>query len=211
MAIGLDEELTAGLRTLARRHGGTLFVAALTGWSLVLSRLAGETDIVVGVPTANRRSRDLAGLIGFFVNSLAVRVDLSGAPTVSTALDRTRAAVRGALDHQDLPFERVVELVNPPRSIAHSPLFQTMFAWQPSRSGLLGLPDVEAEPSTSRSPPPSSTSRCRWPRRTAVWSAISTTPPPCSTMPAPNVTRATCGGCWPRWRTSPTGRSRISR
>ncbi|MER7754871.1 amino acid adenylation domain-containing protein [Kitasatospora sp. NPDC097643] len=146
VAINLDEELTAGLRTLARRHGGTLFVAALTGWSLVLSRLAGETDIVVGVPTANRRSRDLAGLIGFFVNSLAVRVDLSGAPTVSAALGRTRTAVRGALDHQDLPFERVVELVNPPRSNAHSPLFQTMFAWQPSRSGLLDLPEVEAEP-----------------------------------------------------------------
>ncbi|MGW2254568.1 non-ribosomal peptide synthetase [Kitasatospora sp. NPDC001660] len=146
VAIDLDEELTAGLRTLARRHGATLFVAALTGWSLVLSRLAGESDIVVGVPTANRRGPDLAGLIGFFVNSLAVRVDLSGAPTVSTALRRTRAAVRGALDHQDLPFERVVELVNPPRSAAHSPLFQTMFAWQPSRSGLLGLPDVDAEP-----------------------------------------------------------------
>ncbi|GAA2153274.1 non-ribosomal peptide synthetase [Kitasatospora kazusensis] len=146
VVVSLDEELTAGLRALARRHGGTLFVAALTGWSLVLSRLAGETDIVVGVPTANRRSRDLAGLIGFFVNSLAVRVDLSGAPTVSTALGRTRAAVRGALDHQDLPFERVVELVNPPRSNAHPPLFQTMFAWQPSRSGLLDLPGVEAEP-----------------------------------------------------------------
>ncbi|MDH6579155.1 amino acid adenylation domain-containing protein [Kitasatospora sp. MAP5-34] len=146
VAINLDEELTAGLRTLARQHGGTLFVAALTGWSLMLSRLAGETDLVVGVPTANRRSRDLAGLIGFFVNSLAVRVDLSDAPTVSTALGRTRAAVRGALDHQDLPFERVVELVNPPRSNAHSPLFQTMFAWQPSRSGLLDLPGIEADP-----------------------------------------------------------------
>lgn len=144
--ISLDEDLTAALRALSRRHGGTLFVAVLTAWSMVLSRLTGQTNIVVGTPTANRRSKDVAGLIGFFVNSLALRVDLSGSPTGSTLLKRVRGVVRAALDHQDLPFERVVELVNPPRSVAHTPLFQTMCAWVHSRKDLLDLPDIEAAP-----------------------------------------------------------------
>ncbi|WP_329070842.1 non-ribosomal peptide synthetase [Streptomyces sp. NBC_01429] len=144
--ISLDEELTAALRALARRHGGTLFVAVLTGWSVVLSRLTGRQDVVVGTPTANRRGGDLSGLIGFFVNSLALRTDLSGSPTGSELLKRVRGVVRGALDHQDLPFERVVELVNPARSVAHTPLFQTMLAWVPSRKGMLDLPGIEAEP-----------------------------------------------------------------
>lgn len=146
VALRVDEEVTAALSRVARRHGGTLFVAALTGWSVVLSRLTGESDIVVGAPAANRRGRAANDAIGFFVNSLALRTDLSGDPTVSEALRRVRGVVRGALDHQDVPFERVVERVNPPRSAAHTPLFQTMFAWSPSRRGLLDLPGVAAEP-----------------------------------------------------------------
>ncbi|MET9480180.1 amino acid adenylation domain-containing protein [Streptomyces sp. NPDC006638] len=144
--VVLDEELTTALRGLARRNGGTLFVAVLTGWSVVLSRLTGQTDLVVGTPTANRRRGDAAGVIGFFVNSLPLRVDLSGSPTAEDMLRRVRGVVRGALDHQDVSFDRVVELVNPPRSVAHTPLFQTMFAWQPSRKGLLELPDIEVDP-----------------------------------------------------------------
>ncbi|MFI0716636.1 amino acid adenylation domain-containing protein [Streptomyces inhibens] len=144
--FGLDAETTAALRALARRHGATLFVAVLTGWAILLSRLSGRTDIVVGSPVANRRGPAAAGLIGFLVNSLALRVDLSGSLTAAGALARARAVVREALTHQDLPFERVVELVNPPRSAAHTPLFQTMFAWQPDRHNLLDLPGVRAEP-----------------------------------------------------------------
>ncbi|RDG34967.1 non-ribosomal peptide synthetase [Streptomyces corynorhini] len=144
--ITLDGELTSALRSLARRHGGTLFVAVLTGWSIVLSRLTDRRDIVVGTPTANRRGGDLSGLIGFFVNSLALRTDLSGSPTGSELLKRVRGVVREALDHQDLPFERVVELVNPARSVAHNPLFQTMLAWVPSRKDMLDLPGIEAAP-----------------------------------------------------------------
>ena len=142
----LDAEVTAALRALARRHGATVFVGVLTAWATLLSRLSGRTDIVVGSPVANRRGRDVGQLIGFLVNSLALRVDLSGSPTVSEALGRTRAVVREALAHQDLPFERVVELVNPPRSAAHPPVFQTMLAWVPDRRDLLPLPGVEAEP-----------------------------------------------------------------
>ncbi|MCS0603405.1 amino acid adenylation domain-containing protein [Streptomyces sp. LP11] len=142
----LDADTTTALRGLARRHGATLFVALLTGWSVLLSRLSGQEDIVVGSPVAGRRGPGAAALIGFLVNSLPLRVDLSGAPTASEALTRTRTAVRDALAHQDLPFERVVELVNPPRSASRTPVFQTMLAWVPDRHDLLRLPGVEAAP-----------------------------------------------------------------
>ncbi|MEV0736658.1 amino acid adenylation domain-containing protein [Streptomyces sp. NPDC050549] len=142
----LDAEVAAGLRGLARRHGATPYVALLTGWAILLSRLSGQEDIVVGSPFAGRRGPGAAGLIGFLVNSLPLRIDLSGSPTAAEALTRTRAVVREALAHQDLPFERIVELVNPPRSASRTPLFQTMLAWQPDRRGLLHLPGVEAEP-----------------------------------------------------------------
>ncbi|MEV0641138.1 amino acid adenylation domain-containing protein [Streptomyces sp. NPDC050619] len=143
--FALDAEVTAELRALARRQGGTLFVAVLTGWAVLLSRLSGRTDLVVGTPSAGR-SRETARLIGFFVNSLPLRIDLSGEPTAAEMLTRVRGVLRGALDHQDLPLERIVELVNPPRSAAHTPLFQTMCAWVPERHGLLDLPGVAAEP-----------------------------------------------------------------
>ncbi|MEV7994867.1 amino acid adenylation domain-containing protein [Streptomyces sp. NPDC086077] len=142
----LDADVVSALRALARAHSATPFVAVLTGWSSLLSRLSGQDDIVVGSPVANRRGPGAAGLIGFLVNSLPLRVDLSGAPTAAEALARTRAAVREALAHQDLPFERIVELANPPRSAAHTPLFQTMLAWVPDRRNLLDLPGVETRP-----------------------------------------------------------------
>ncbi|MFJ2173465.1 amino acid adenylation domain-containing protein [Streptomyces sp. NPDC087851] len=144
--VHLDAELTAALKDLAQRQGVTLYATLLTGWSVVLAHLTRQSDIVVGAPTANRRRGDVAGLMGFFVNTLALRVDLSGTPTGAAMLHRVRGALRGALRHCDLPFERVVELVNPPRSPAYSPLFQTMFAWVPSLRGLLELPGVETEP-----------------------------------------------------------------
>ncbi|MEW1827180.1 amino acid adenylation domain-containing protein [Streptomyces sp. NPDC088196] len=144
--FSLDTEVTAGLRSLARRHGATPFVAVLAGWAILLSRLSGQEDIVVGSPFANRRGPGAAGLIGFLVNSLPLRIDLSGSLTVSEALTRTRAVVREALAHQDLPFERIVELVNPPRSASRTPLFQTMLAWVPERRDLLHLPGVDVQP-----------------------------------------------------------------
>ncbi|MFE7974045.1 amino acid adenylation domain-containing protein [Streptomyces shenzhenensis] len=144
--FALDTDVTAALRDLARSRGATLFVAVLTGWAVLLSRLSGQDDIVVGSPFAGRRGPGAAGLIGFLVNSLPLRIDLSGSPTAAEALARTRAVVRDALDHQDLPFERIVELVNPPRSASRTPLFQTMLAWVPDRHDLLRLPGVAAEP-----------------------------------------------------------------
>ncbi|MFF5096095.1 MULTISPECIES: amino acid adenylation domain-containing protein [Actinosynnema] len=149
--VSLGPELTGRLKAVAREHGVTLYSTILTCWFLLLSRLSGQGDIVVGVPTANRGAGgDHPDTLGFFVNTLAVRADLGGSPTDSPTgsalLKQVRAALRGAIDHVELPFERVVELVNPPRSPAHTPLFQTMFAWVPKLDDVLELPGVAAEP-----------------------------------------------------------------
>ncbi|HLL45402.1 MAG TPA: amino acid adenylation domain-containing protein, partial [Longimicrobiaceae bacterium] len=144
--VELDEALTAALKTLSQRHGTTLFMTLLAGWAAVLSRLSGQDEVVVGTPTANRGRAEVEGLIGFFVNTLPVRVDLSGAPTVAEALGRVKARALEAQQNQDIPFEQVVELVQPARSLAHSPLFQVMFAWQNAPASRLELPGLSLAP-----------------------------------------------------------------
>ena len=143
--VRLSPTLTAALREVAHARGSSLFTAVLTGWHLLLGRLAGETDTVVGIATGGRRRAGDERVVGFFANSLALRADLSGDPTGAEALDRVRAVLRGALDHQDLPFERVVGAVNPPRSLSHGPLFQTMVSWSPAPESWLTLPGARAE------------------------------------------------------------------
>jgi amino acid adenylation domain-containing protein len=144
IGLELDEELTAALKALGRRHGTTLHMTLLAGWSVVLSRLSGQEDVVVGTPTANRGRSEIEGLIGFFVNTLALRVDLSGSPSVAEVLGRVKERALGAQQHQDIPFEQVVELVRPARSLSHSPLFQVMFTWQNAPGGGLDLPGLTA-------------------------------------------------------------------
>jgi amino acid adenylation domain-containing protein len=144
--VELDEALTAALRTLAQRHGTTLFMTLLAGWAVVLSRLSGQDDVVIGTPSANRGRSEIEGLIGFFVNTLPVRVDLSGAPTGAELLRRVRERTLGAQRHQDFPFEQMVERVRPARSLSHTPLFQAMLAWQEVTSGPLELPGIAAAP-----------------------------------------------------------------
>ncbi|HEX8697002.1 MAG TPA: amino acid adenylation domain-containing protein, partial [Longimicrobium sp.] len=154
--VELDEALAAGLKTLSRRHGTTLFMTLLAGWAAVLGRLSGQEDVVVGTPTANRGRREIEGLIGFFINTLPLRVDLSGSPTVAELLGRVKARALGAQQNQDIPFEQVVELVRPARSLAHSPVFQVMFAWQNAPRGSLELPGLTLGPVPG---PPRATSR----------------------------------------------------
>ncbi len=146
VGVELGEELTAALRALGRRHGVTLFMTLLAGWATVLSRLSGQTDVVIGAPTANRGRGEIERLIGFFVNTLALRVELTGAPAVAELLGRVKARVLEAQQNQDIPFEQVVELVQPARSLAHSPVFQVMFAWQNTRRDRLELPGLEVGP-----------------------------------------------------------------
>ena len=123
-----DDTLSAGLRKLSQRHGTTLFMTVLAGWSALLSRLSGQEEVVVGSPVANRTRSEVEGLIGFFVNTLALRVEVSGA-TVSELLGRVKSQVLEAQAHQDLPFEQVVERVRPVRSLSHSPVFQAALSW----------------------------------------------------------------------------------
>jgi amino acid adenylation domain-containing protein/non-ribosomal peptide synthase protein (TIGR01720 family) len=123
----LPEGLARSLRELSRREGATLFMTLLAGWQALLARCAGQDDVVVGSPVAGRTRHEVEGLIGFFVNTLALRADLGGDPTWSGLLGRVREATLGAYDHQDLPFERLVDELAVERSLTHSPVFQTVF------------------------------------------------------------------------------------
>ncbi|MDU6376189.1 MAG: condensation domain-containing protein, partial [Bradyrhizobium sp.] len=105
--IRLDARLTEALKALSHRHGTTLYMTLLAGWAALLSRLSGQKDVVIGSPVANRGRAEIDGLIGFFVNTLALRVDLSGPPSVSELLARVKAQTVAAQEHQDLPFEQV--------------------------------------------------------------------------------------------------------
>ncbi|HET7462077.1 MAG TPA: amino acid adenylation domain-containing protein, partial [Longimicrobium sp.] len=150
--IELDRALTSRLKGLGRWHGTTPFMTLLAGWAVVLSRLSGSGDLVIGMPTANRGRPEIEGLIGFFVNVLALRVDLSDAPTVAELLGRVKARALAAQHHQDIPFEQVVELVQPARSLAHSPVFQVTFAWQEAPRAGLELPGVTVGPVSGATP-----------------------------------------------------------
>ncbi|WP_244125159.1 condensation domain-containing protein, partial [Burkholderia gladioli] len=101
---------------------------------------------VIGTPSANRNRQEVEPLIGFFVNTLALRLDLSGTPDAAALLARVRHAALAAQDHQDLPFEQVVEVVNPPRNLERSPLFQVMLSWQFRQGTSLQLPELEVAP-----------------------------------------------------------------
>ena len=144
----LPQELRGSLRTLSRSEGATLFMTVLAAFKVLLARYTGQSDIVVGTPIAGRVRAETEGLIGFFVNTLALRTDLSGDPTFRDLLRRVRGVALGAYDHQELPFERLVEELQPERSLSHSALVQVLFTLQNSPAPvprLAGL-TVEAEP-----------------------------------------------------------------
>ncbi|WP_436526813.1 condensation domain-containing protein, partial [Janthinobacterium sp. GB4P2] len=127
--VTLPAALASGLRNLSRRHGVTLFMTLFGAWSVLLARLSGQNDIVIGTPVANRERAELDPLIGFFVNTLALRTQLGDDPSVGALLAQIKATALEAYTHQDLPFEQVVEALNPVRSLSHSPLFQAMFGF----------------------------------------------------------------------------------
>ncbi|HEX8317854.1 amino acid adenylation domain-containing protein [Longimicrobium sp.] len=147
--VELDGELAAGLTALSHRHGTTLYMTLLAGWATVLARLSGQDEVVVGTPWANRTRPEVEELIGFFVNTLALRVDLAPRPTLAGLLAQVKARALEGQRNQDIPFEQVVERLRPARSLAYSPLFQVMFAWQGAAGGALALPGLTVAPAAS--------------------------------------------------------------
>jgi non-ribosomal peptide synthetase component F/aryl carrier-like protein len=146
VGFALDAELTARVKALSRRHGATLYMTLLAAWGALLSRLSGQEDVVIGTAVANRVRPETEPLIGFFANTLPVRLNFAGNPTLGELLERVKAQAIAAQEHQDVPFEHIVELVNPPRSLSHSPLFQAMFLWQNMQRTERALPGLKAEP-----------------------------------------------------------------
>ena len=117
VGVRLEPKLTRALKELSLRHGLTLHMTLLAGFAALLARLSGQDEVVIGSPAANRSRTEIEGLIGFFVNTLALRIDLSGSPSFAELLVRARAVSLAAQEYQDLPFEQVVEIVQPPRSL----------------------------------------------------------------------------------------------
>src|SRR5262249_25047520 len=109
--VRFDAELSRRLKALSQRHGVTLHMVLLASCATLLSRRAGQAEIVIGTPIANRRRAELEGLIGFFVNTLPMRIDLSGSPSVAELLARVKAVSVAAQSHQDLPFEQIIDIV----------------------------------------------------------------------------------------------------
>ncbi len=129
-SIELSKELTQELKALSRSHDVTLYMTLLAAFQTLLFRYTAQDDIAVGAPIAGRTHDETEGLIGFFVNTLVLRSDLSGNPPFRELLGRVREVALGAYAHQDLPFEKLVEELQPERNLGHSPLFQVMFVLQ---------------------------------------------------------------------------------
>jgi amino acid adenylation domain-containing protein len=128
--LDLPKELIRDLEQLSQAHSVTLFMTLVAAFNLLLARYTGQDDIVIGSPSANRGRAELHQLIGFFVNNLVLRTDLSGNPTFAELLGRVREVTLRAYEHQDVPFDMLVRALRPERSVEHSPLFQVMFILQ---------------------------------------------------------------------------------
>jgi hypothetical protein len=141
-SLALPEELVEKIRKLSSQEGVTLFMFLLAAFKVLLYRYTGQTDIVVGTPIAGRHHTEIEALIGFFVNTLVLRTDLSGALSFTELLSRVREVSLNAYAHQDLPFEKLVEDLNPERSLNYTPFFQVIFRLQNLQQEPLKLPGL---------------------------------------------------------------------
>jgi amino acid adenylation domain-containing protein len=138
----LSTDLTQKLQTLSRESGTTLFTTLLAAFATLLYRYSGQEDILIGSPIANRHRREIESLIGFFVNTLVLRTRFDDHPSIKDLLARVRETTLQAYEHQDVPFEQLVEVLRPHRSLSYSPLFQVMFILQNAPMGEVELPGV---------------------------------------------------------------------
>ncbi|RLT97983.1 non-ribosomal peptide synthetase [Ketobacter sp.] len=146
LQFSLSRELTAGLNELAKQQGVTLFMVLLSGLQVLLHRYSGQDDICVGTPIAGRVRPEVEKLIGCFVNTLAIRSDLENNPSFLALLKQVQQNLTGAYDHQDIPFERLVDELGVSREMSHTPLFQVMFVLQNATTGShLSLPGLDIE------------------------------------------------------------------
>ncbi|GAG91671.1 unnamed protein product, partial [marine sediment metagenome] len=139
----LSAEITQQLKALSRQSDTTLFMTLLAAFATLLTRYSGQPQIVIGSPIANRIHTDLEALIGFLVNTLALHLDLSTNPTFQTLLTQVRKVALEAYAHQDIPFEQVVEALQPQRNLSHSPLFQVMLVLQNAPMANLDISGLE--------------------------------------------------------------------
>ncbi|MEH2000298.1 MAG: amino acid adenylation domain-containing protein, partial [Nostoc sp.] len=140
--LELNQDLTLKLKRLSQESGTTLFMTMLAVFTLLLSRYSGQESIVVGSAIANRNRRETQPLIGFFVNTLALRTNLQGNPTFLELLERVKQVTLDAYDHQDLPFEKLVDELGKERSLSHHPLFQVAFGLQNETQEKLEIPGL---------------------------------------------------------------------
>lgn len=144
--FSLSCELTEKLQHLAQRSGSTLFMTLLAALAILLSRYSNSQDLVIGSPIANRNRREIEPLIGFFVNTLVLRTNLEGNPSFAELLAQVREMTLDAYAHQDVPFDKLVEILQPDRSLSHNPLFQVMFILQNGTATTKQMSDVTQAP-----------------------------------------------------------------
>ena len=149
----LDGELLRQLRALSQQHSTTLAMTLLAAFDVLLARYSNQHDVVIGMPIANRNHRQIESLIGFFLNTLAIRVDISDNPRFSELLGRVRQTMLEAYNHQDLPFNKLAEALQPERNLSYTPLYQASFLYQGQATNTWALPGFNVtliEPNKSK-------------------------------------------------------------